>query len=174
MKNIKCLVLLLLVAVSLSACGPSAEEKAELQAETAQYNEWAAQAEEIESLLYESITFSEEVFGEAKISVYNTAGEITAFVEVTSDNASRSNFGALVSTIGDRFSELPEEYDEYTFGDITFSYFYTYRNGDKSQTPAMTYKLHADGSSYFLEPNSDIPARYDITPDDVYNYLSNG
>ena len=172
MKNIKCLVLLLLVAVSLSACGPSAEEKAELQAETAQYNAWAAQAEEVEPLLCEAITFSGVAAWEAEISAYNTGGDITASVKVTSDNATRSGFGAIVSLVGNRFIELSEEYVDYSFSDITFFYYQTANLGRELGDAEMTYKLNVDGSSTFLEPGADVPAQYDIAPDDVCDYLA--
>lgn len=155
---------ILAIAFVLSACGPSAEEQAEID----QYNEWKAQAEEIAPLLEDSLYNVYDV----DLSVYQTSGVISASVEAVSDYVNRSGFGAVCSLMGGRFLSLTEEYSDYSFGHITFFYYHTTKGGRKRDDAAITYTLNSDGSSSFLEPQGDILARYDITPDEVYYYLS--
>lgn len=155
---------MLVIAFVLSACGPSAEEQAEIE----QYNEWKAQADEIAPLLEDSLYNAYNV----DLSVYQISGVISASVEVGSKYVDRSGFGAVCSLMGGQFLAIVEEYSDYSFDHITFFYYYTKNSGKKYDDAAITYTLNSDGSSSFLEPQGDILARYDITPDEVYYYLS--
>lgn len=168
MKNIRIVVLLVLIAVSLSACGPSAKEKAETQAEIDQYNEWEAQVAEISPLLESALYGAYDV----ELKVYQLSGAISASVEVESGANDRSDFGAVVSLLGNRFIELSQEYEDYTFGDISFFYYITANLGRRLGDPSMTYSIDTDGVGTFTEPGAAIPGLFDKTPDEIYYHLS--
>lgn len=168
MKKIRILSALLVFIYGLSACasrGPSPEEQAEID----QFNKWQAQVEEIAPLLEASLYDSFII----DVDVYQLSGEISANIEILSCNVDRYYYGTIIGLMGNRFFELIEEYNDYSFDHITFCYYYTNRNGKKyTKTADITYDLKSDGTSRFIEPGADIPALYDKTPDDIYYFLS--
>ena len=157
MKKALSFLFFMVAIVSLSACGPSPEE----QAERDQYNEWEAQVEEVRPRLEGVLS---GLYG-AEVSVYQLSGEINASVNVPSNEADREGFGVVVGLLGNHFVELAEEYSEYSFGDITFIYRLTSRYGQPEDISLMTYSVGADGKGRFTEPNADIPALFNATPD---------
>ena len=168
-KYLLCFVLV--IAFVLSACGTNAEEETVDQELLDQYHEREAQAEEIaprlEAALY-GICDSDK----ADISVSNTSGTVNAFVEVLSNSADRADFGLIVSSLATRFIELPEEYGDYSFGDISLFYYTAMRNGDKIGDPVLTYTLGVDeDTGRLMEPDGDLSMRF-MTPEEVYYYLS--
>lgn len=168
MKKIKVLFLLVLVAVSLSACGSSARERAETQAKIDQYNEWEAQVAEISPLLESALYGAYDV----ELKVYQLSGTISATVEVESGSNDRSDFGTIISLLGNRFVDLSQEYKDYTFGSMSFFYYLTANLGRRLGDPSMTYSIDTDGVGAFTEPGAAIPGLFDKTPDEIYYHLS--
>lgn len=167
MRKLHILFFALIVALALSACGPSAEEREWMD----QYQERQAQVEEVSPRL-EAALYGVFDSDKIDINVSNTSGTIDAFVEVLVDNATRSDFGAIVSALATRFCELPEEYSDYAFGDITLFYYYTTRNGRKLDDPSITYSLSIDeDTGRLFDSKSDLSMRF-MTPEEVYYYLS--
>lgn len=168
-KYLLCFVLILTFV--LSACGTSAGEEATDQELLDQYREREAQAEEIAPRL-EAALYGVCDSDKADISVSNTSGTINSFVEVLSNSADRADFGLIVSSLATRFIELPEEYNDYSFGDISFFYYTAMRNGDKIGDPVLTYTLGVDeDTGRLMEPDGDLSMRL-MTPEEVYYYLS--
>ena len=170
MRKKYCFCLAVAIVFTLSACGPrplSAEEQAEVD----QYHEREAQVEEIAPRL-EAALYGVCDSYKADISVLNTSGTINSFVEVLSNNADRADFGLIVSSLATRFIELPEEYSDYSFGDISLFYYTTMRNGDKIGDPVLTYTLGVDeDTGRLMERDADLSMRF-MTPEEVYYYLS--
>lgn len=162
----------LAVALSLSACGSNTEGTATDQEWLDQYHEREAQVEEISPRL-EAALYGVYDSDSIDISVSNTSGVINAFVEVFSNEADRSDFGAIVSALATRFLELPEEYDDYSFGDISIFYYITSHLGRKiGDDPTITYTLGVDeDTGRLMEPDGILPMQL-ITPEEVYYYLS--
>lgn len=157
----------LTVALALSACGPSAEDREWMD----QYQERQAQVEEVSPRL-EAALYGVCDSGKADISVSNTSGTINAFVEVLSNNSSRSDFGLIVSSLATRFIELPEEYNDYSFGNISLFYYISMRNGEKVGDPVITYTLGIDeDNGRLFDSKSDLSMRF-MTPEEVYYCLS--
>ena len=136
-----------------------------------QYQERQAQVEEVSPRL-EAALYGVCDSGKADISVSNTSGTINAFVEVLSNNSSRSDFGLIVSSLATRFIELPEEYNDYSFGNISLFYYISMRNGEKVGDPVITYTLGIDeDTGRLMEPYGDLSMRF-MTPEEVYYCLS--
>lgn len=136
-----------------------------------QYQERQAQVEEVSPRL-EAALYGVFDSDKIEINVSNTSGTINAFVDVPSSEANRSDFGVIVSALATRFVELPEEYNDYSFGDISLFYYITMRNGDKIGDPALTYSLGVDeDTGRLMDPNGSLSMRL-MTPEEVYYYLS--
>lgn len=160
----------LAVVLVLSACGSNTEETVD-QEWIDQYHEREAQVEEIAPRLKAAL-YGVYDSDKVDINVSNTSGTINAFVEVLSNKVDRADFGVIVSALATRFSELPEEYSDYSFGDISLFYYITMRNGDKIGDPAITYSLGIDeDTGRLMEPNGELSMRL-MTPEEVYYYLS--
>ena len=144
----------------LVACGPSAEE----QAQAAQYKEWSAQADEIEPLLSEALSFSGVVLYEADVSVSNTSGEIVSSVKVKNTDESFQNFGTIVSLVYDKYTDLIAEYEDYTFGKITFFY------SAEDESSILTYSVDSSSDGTFVE-NRNEKFTLKLTPDEVFERL---
>lgn len=155
----------------LSACGgPNAEDEAD-QEWLDQYHEQEAQVEEVAPRL-EAALYGVYDSDKVDISVSNTTGTINAFVEVLSNKVDRTDFGVIVSALATRFCELPDEYSDYTFGDISLLYYTTMRNGDKIGDPVLTYTLGVDeDTGRLMEPNGELTMQL-MTPEEAYYYLS--
>ena len=169
MKRYRICLFLICFIFFLSACSPnglSAQERAQME----QFNEWQAQAEEIAPLLKAPLYDTYDI----EISVLQPSGSINVYVEVLSVNVDRCNYGTIIGILGDRFLELADEYGDYSFGDITFFYYYTNSHGRKrdSDAPSIVYTLKSDGSSTFLEPDADVPELFDKAPMDIYYWLT--